>query len=117
MPAFAPRSAVVASLKRGQDARDAHYIGTVIIAGVPYTCEVHLAAVAPETEAESGAVLLVQRGRAVILKTLMLAPPRRDSVIRVGEVDYIVTDVGGHDAHEPAWVIPFHRLPPKPRHV
>lgn len=113
MPAFAPRTAVVASLNRGQAARSAQAAGEVVIGGVPYACELHLGPVKPEEDAGGGGVFLVQRGRAVILKTVLLNAPKRDSVIRVNGADYTVEDVGGHDAHEPAWVVPFNRIPPR----
>lgn len=113
MPAFPPRSAIVASLGRGQDARDAHAAGKVVLAGVEYACEVHLGPLKPEEEAGGGGVFMVQRGRAVIRKTALQHPPARDSVIRVNDVEYQVEDVGGHDGHEPSWVIPFNRIPPR----
>lgn len=115
MPAFPPRSSIKQSLQRGQAARDAHAAGSVVIAGTSYECELHLGALRPETEAESGAVMLVQRGRAVISKSRMPSPPARDTVLRIGEVEFTVEDVGGHDAHEPSWVIPFTRIPPARR--
>ena len=113
MPAFPPAASVRSSLKRGQDARDAHAAGEVIIAGRSYACELHVGPLRPETEADSGSVMLVQRGRAVISKTLLAQPPARDTIIKIKQVDYNIEDVGGHDAHEPSWVIPFNRIPPR----
>lgn len=114
MPGFAPRTSILAALGRGQSARDAHAAGKVVLAGVEYDCELHLGPLKPEEDAGGGGVFLVQRGRAVIWKTALGAAPARDSVIRVNGADYQVEDVGGHDAHEPAWVIPFNRIPPPP---
>lgn len=99
-------------MQRGQDARDAHAAGEVIIAGRSYACELHIGPLRPETEADSGSVMLVQRGRAVISKAILQQPPARGTIIQIKQVDYNIEDVGGHDAHEPSWVIPFNRIPP-----
>ncbi len=113
MPAFAPATSVMSQRLRGQDARDAHHHGLVTIAGRVYDCEIHLEGIEPQIDSSSGNVEIAQRGHAVIRKTLMTTPPKREAVITHKTVDYIIDGISGHDDSAPAWRLTFYRLPPK----
>lgn len=114
MPAFAPAATVCAERVRGQSARDAHHAGLVTLAGRAYACEIHLGAVKPEMDASTGNVDLAQRGFCVIRKSLLTAAPARAAILTHLAIDYVVAEVDGRDAHDPAWKIHFYRLPPQP---
>lgn len=112
MPAFASRSAIVAAKTRGQDARDAQFIGSVTIAGRIYSCELHTGNTKLEQSADGSGFAYVQRVTVKIRKVQMLTAPPRDTAITIGSDLFTIAGVAGQSGHEPAWVIEAMRLPP-----
>ena len=114
MPAFAPRTAIIAERTRGQDARDAHYVGSVKIGTTTYACELFVAGNKIEQHADGSGFAHVQRITAKIRKTLLKTAPPRDTVLVIDGSQFTLDHVDGQSAHEPAWVIHAMRLPPAP---
>lgn len=112
MPAFAPARVVSAERQRGAAARQAHYPGTIIIAGIGYAAMLHLGPVEPSIDSGTGAAFIAQRGEAQVLKSLLTAAPKRDAVLTISGLDYIVESASA-SLHAPEWIIKFYRLPPK----
>lgn len=105
MPAFAPRSSVLAEKQRGESARQAHHGGDVTIAGVKYAAAVNLE---PLRHVQNDAGLWEQKQtiRVVILKSLLATHPAKKTQLVHEKVTYRVDgDIAGGSDHEPAWVI------------
>ncbi len=114
MPAFAPRTAILAERTRGQDARDAHYVGSVKIGSINHLCELFVAGHKVEQHADGSGFAHVQRITAKIRKTRLATSPPRDTVLTIDGTQFTVESVDGQSSHEPAWVIHALRLPPAP---
>ncbi len=78
--------------------------GSVIIAGVAYAGSVNVGAVTFEPLSTGGSAR-VQRLRVDIAKSKLALPPKPDTLVRHGGVDYKISETAGRGAHEAAWVI------------
>ena len=114
MPAHAPRTAIIAERTRGQDARDAHYLGSVKIGTTTYACEAFIAGRKIEQHADGSGFADVQRITVKIRKTQLKTAPPRDTVLTIDGTQFSLDHVDGQSAHEPAWVIHALNLPPAP---
>lgn len=112
MPAFAPRATVLAEKQRGANARQAHYAGALTLAGTTYACMLHIGPVEPSLDSATGNAFLAQRGEAQVLKTLLTTAPKRDAVLTISGLEYLVESASA-SLHSPVWVVKFYRLPPK----
>lgn len=114
MPAFAPRTAVLAEKQRGESARQAHHTGNVTLAGVSYAAAVHLEPLR-HVQNDAGLWEHRQKIRVVIWKSLLAAAPAKKTLLVHDSVTFRVDgDIGGGSAHEPAWVIHASRKLPAP---
>lgn len=111
MPAFAPRSSVMAERQRGADARQAHMPGRITIAGITYDAMLHLGPVEPAIDSGTGAAHIAQRGEAHVQLSALRSAPKRDTVVSIAGVDYLVESASA-SLHAPVWVVKFYRLPP-----
>lgn len=112
MPSHAPRSSIVRAIVRGQDARDAHYVGRVKIGNVTYACEVFIGGDKIEQHADGSGFAHVQRITCKIRKELLKTAPPRGTALLIDGTKFTLEDVAGQSAHEPAWIIHAYRLPP-----
>lgn len=112
MPAFAPRATVLAEKQRGAHARQAHHLGSLILAGITHACMLHIGPVEPSIDSGTGNAYLAQRGEAHVLKSQLATAPKRDAVLTINGLDYLVESASA-SLHTPEWIIKFYRLPPK----
>ena len=105
MPAFPPRAAVLAELRRAQAARQEHHRGTVTLAGRTYEGAVDRKPLRHVLN-ENGLWELRQKLQVIILKALLpTAPAKKTDLIHQGITYRIDEDIAGFDANEPAWII------------
>lgn len=83
---------------------DAHHPGAVTIGGVTYPCALKLEAVGFEPLPMGGAAR-AQRMRCDIRKTRMATPPAKDALVTCVGVDFKVSEIGGRNVSDAAWII------------
>jgi hypothetical protein len=112
MPAFAPRSSILANRTRGQDARDAHYGDRVTIGARSYTAELFRDGVKLEQHADGSGFAHVQRLTVKIRKSLLTTAPARGTILTAFDLSFSIESIAGQNITDPAWVIESTRLAP-----